>query len=162
MDTWGKALNDVCWKSCHTLAVASRAELGFSALIFPLCLKILLQTSQWSEESEGRVWRDSAGTPGDLHPRYSCRRRAWGACLSFLWSFQSLSVLSVAPSPFLSYKLRVGSVTHHFSDFSQKTLLTSVQSLSCVRLFAIPWTAAHQAFLSITNSRGLHKIMSIE
>ena len=29
---------------------------------------------------------------------------------------------------------------------------SSVQSLSCVRLFAIPWTAAHKAFLSITNS----------
>ena len=28
---------------------------------------------------------------------------------------------------------------------------SSVQSLSCVRLFATPWTAAHQASLSITN-----------
>ena len=33
------------------------------------------------------------------------------------------------------------------------TQFSSVQSLSRVRLFAIPWTAAHQAFLSITNSR---------
>ena len=32
---------------------------------------------------------------------------------------------------------------------------SSVQSLSCVRLFATPWIAAHQAFLSITNSRSL-------
>ena len=31
----------------------------------------------------------------------------------------------------------------------------SVQLLSCVRLFATPWTAAHQASLSITNSRSL-------
>ena len=38
----------------------------------------------------------------------------------------------------------------------------SVQSLSHVRLFATPWTAAHQAFLSITNSRSLLKLMSIE
>ena len=30
--------------------------------------------------------------------------------------------------------------------------LSSVQSLSCVRLFATPWIAAHQASLSITNS----------
>ena len=35
-------------------------------------------------------------------------------------------------------------------------------SLSHVRLFATPWTAAHQAFLSITNSRSLLKLMSIE
>ena len=38
----------------------------------------------------------------------------------------------------------------------------SVQSLSCVRLFATPWTAAHQAFLSITNSQSLLKLMCIE
>ena len=37
-----------------------------------------------------------------------------------------------------------------------------MQSLSCVRLFATPWTAAHQASLSITNSLGLLKLMSIE
>ena len=38
----------------------------------------------------------------------------------------------------------------------------SVQSLSHVRLFATPWTAAHQASLSITNSWSLCKLMSIE
>ena len=34
--------------------------------------------------------------------------------------------------------------------------------LSCVRLFAIPWTAAHQASLSIINSWSLPKLMFIE
>ena len=38
----------------------------------------------------------------------------------------------------------------------------SVQSLSRVRLFATPWTAVHQAYLSITNSQTLLKLMSIE
>ena len=38
----------------------------------------------------------------------------------------------------------------------------SVQSLSCVRLFATPWTAAHQASLSITSFWSLLKLMSIE
>ena len=37
-----------------------------------------------------------------------------------------------------------------------------VQSLSHVRLFATPWTAACQASLSITNSQGLFKLMSVE
>ena len=41
-------------------------------------------------------------------------------------------------------------------------LVSAVQSLSRVRLFATPWTAAHQASLSITNSRSLLKFMSIE
>ena len=40
--------------------------------------------------------------------------------------------------------------------------LSSVQSLSCVRLFATPWTAARQASLSITNSQSSPKLMSIE
>ena len=45
-----------------------------------------------------------------------------------------------------------------------KTCLSviSVQSLSCVQLFATLWTAACQASLSITNSWSLLKLMSIE
>ena len=40
--------------------------------------------------------------------------------------------------------------------------LSSVQSLTRVRLFATPWTAARQASLSITNSRSLLNLISIE
>ena len=43
-----------------------------------------------------------------------------------------------------------------FSQFS------SVQLLSCVRLFATPWTVACQASMSVTNSPSLLKLMSIE
>ena len=39
---------------------------------------------------------------------------------------------------------------------------SSVQSLSHVRLFVIPWIAARQASLSITNSWSLFKLMPIE
>ena len=42
------------------------------------------------------------------------------------------------------------------------TQISSVQLLSCVRLFVTPWIAARQASLSITNSRSLFKLMSIE
>ena len=38
---------------------------------------------------------------------------------------------------------------------------SSVQLLSCVRLFETPWTIARQAFLSIANTRSLLKLMSI-
>ena len=38
---------------------------------------------------------------------------------------------------------------------------SSIQSLSCVRLFVTPGTAAHQASLTITNSWSLLKLMSI-
>ena len=44
-------------------------------------------------------------------------------------------------------------ISYHFS---------SIQLLSRVQLFVTPWTAAHQASLSITNSRSSLKLMSIE
>ena len=40
--------------------------------------------------------------------------------------------------------------------------ISSFQSLSCVQHSATPWTAAHQASLSISNSQSLPKPMSIE
>ena len=44
----------------------------------------------------------------------------------------------------------------------QSVQFSSFQSLSHVQLFATPWTAEHQASLSITNSWSLPKLMSIE
>ena len=41
-------------------------------------------------------------------------------------------------------------------------IIFSVQSLSCVQLFATPWNEAHQASLFITNSWSLLKLMSTE
>ena len=41
-------------------------------------------------------------------------------------------------------------------------IFSSVQWLSHVQLFATPWTAAHQASLSLTKSQSLLKLMSIE
>ena len=49
-----------------------------------------------------------------------------------------------------------------FLSFYSVLLTVTVQLLSHVRLFAIPWTTAHQASLSITNSCSLLKLMSIE
>ena len=48
------------------------------------------------------------------------------------------------------------------SSFCCSDQLSSVQLFSCVQFFASPWTAAHQASLSITISRILPKLMSIE
>ena len=52
--------------------------------------------------------------------------------------------------------------TNIFPVFPSQSSFSSVQSLSHVRLFATPWTAARQASLSITNSQSLLKLMSIE
>ena len=55
---------------------------------------------------------------------------------------------------FLSYNLPLW--IYFYLQFS------SVQLLSHVQLFVTPWTAAHQASLSISNSQSLLKLMSIE
>ena len=49
-------------------------------------------------------------------------------------------------------------ITHN----SCSVRFNSIQSLSRVQLFAAPWTAVHQASLSITNSQSLLKLTSIE
>ena len=60
---------------------------------------------------------------------------------------------------FVSFFIYLNQISHlGITTFEEQ----SVQSLSCVRLSAILWTAAHQDSLSITNSRGLLKLMSIE
>ena len=50
-----------------------------------------------------------------------------------------------------------------FKQFRERQSVSqSVQSLSCVQLFATPWIEAFQGSLSITKSRSLPKLMSIE
>ena len=62
--------------------------------------------------------------------------------------------------------VRAGIQTHGVllqpACLSFKLWFSSVKLLSRVQLFVTPWTAAHQASLSITNSWSLFKLMSIE
>ena len=54
----------------------------------------------------------------------------------------------------------------HFNDLLwdllKYLLFSSVQSLSCLQIFATPWIATRQASPSITNSQSLLRLMSIE
>ena len=71
---------------------------------------------------------------------------------NFQLPFTCLNVVSVVLQ--LSYS--------RLEDKLSSRLISSVQSLSCVQLFATPWTAARQASLSNTNSWNLLKLMSIK
>ena len=62
---------------------------------------------------------------------------------------------------FMSMRGDVTSQVHASVQFSS-VQFSSVQSLSHDRLFETPWTAAHQASVSLTNSWSLLKFMSIE
>ena len=108
---------------------------------------------------------------------------AWLSCHfliapSHLWVSENLywpDFSSVHPSPFPSFTYSTcvsqGSILScHLilynwiskAKWYTGVTVSSVQSLSHVWLFATPWTAACQASLSITNSRSLLKLMSIE
>ena len=73
------------------------------------------------------------------------------------WNIFITPIRNPVPLVFIPTPLAPGNCSSfHIYQFS------SVQSLSCVRLFATPWTTAHQASLFITNSQSLPKLMSIE
>ena len=73
-----------------------------------------------------------------------------------------ISTLSINVIILHIFFYNVSFFTWHFFLKDAFILISSVQSLSRVRLFATPWVTAHQASLSITNSQSLPKFMSIE
>ena len=76
--------------------------------------------------------------------------------------------------PQFSFKCLLATCGYHIGEHKYRTfralqkvllgsiLICSVQSLSCVRLFATPWTSARQASLSITYSQSPPKPIFIE
>ena len=82
------------------------------------------------------------------------------------WVFHSFLTLSFAicqvPCAAHNMHCLICFVRQPYEGHAAKQALAVIQSLSHVRLIATPWTAEHQASLSITNSRSLLKLMSIE
>ena len=120
--------------------------------IFHVCWHIECSTIK---ASSFRIWNSSAGVPSSplallivripkahltSHSKTSGSR--WGITLS--WLSRSIRPFLYSSSVYFSFQF------------------SSVNSLSHVRLFVAPWTAAHQASLSITNSWSLLKLMFIE
>ena len=60
------------------------------------------------------------------------------------------------------YFVCANSYTHRHAMYWMSVQFSTGQSLSCVQLAVTPWTEAHQASLSITNSWSLFKLMSIK
>ena len=70
-----------------------------------------------------------------------------------------MKILNHSPKRHLVF--RGQSIWYSFPWVNSVSLFSSVQSLSRVQLFTIPWTVACQASLSIINSQSLPKLMSI-
>ena len=103
------------------------------------CGRVHMHTAEASNAAEGYSMGHT-GFSADTHAGCS---RSWGGA---------------GPA------IRATCHTYAWSIFlpTYKRMANNCESFSCVRLFATPWTAAHQASLSITNSRSLLKLMSIE
>ena len=83
----------------------------------------------------------------------------WAAVSGVAQSWTQLKWLS-SSSSWTKMNISSGTKRNSYKNFFNQ--FNSKQSLSHIQLFATPWTAAHQASLSITNSRSLLKLMSIK
>ena len=89
-------------------------------------------------------------------PWAPCRmHRTWTGDLFHVWWYTCFTVI-LSNHPTLIFPHRV-----QIKGLCNPIRFSSVQ-FSGVQLFATPWTAAHQASLSITNSQSLPKLTSIE
>ena len=79
--------------------------------------------------------------------------------LNFTILFPSYTLNSSREEQFMDSYIRLSALNALIQIWSQ---FSSVQLLSHVRFFVTAWTAARQASLSITNSKSLLKLMSIE
>ena len=95
-------------------------------------------------------------------------RRKRKFMLSFAAAPQTSEVMNTVHKGLVKMKKALNLRGHIHLTFTRvccyncSILFSSVQLLSHVWLFTTPWTAAHQASLSITNSRSLLKLMSIK
>jgi len=78
------------------------------------------------------------------------------------WVAISLSAVSTWPDDQTHVSFIGRWILYHWATREAYICISSVQSLSCVWLFVTTWTAVHLTSLSITNSRNLLKLMSIE
>ena len=91
-------------------------------------------------------------------PAAAAVAKSFQSCPNLCWPYEQQPTRLLCPWDSLGKNTGVG--CHFLLQCPQN--LSSVQSLSHVRLFATPWTTARQASLSITNSRSSLRLMCIE
>ena len=100
-----------------------------------------------------------------MHPQcllqYYLQQSGHGSNLSVHWWMDKENVVHIYHGILLSHK-KTKIMPFAATWVNSKFVISSVQLLSCLWLFVTPWTAAHQASLSITNSRSLLKLTAIE
>ena len=136
-------------------------------------MSIQIQEIGFSWDAAGPEWdfrNRSLSPPGAVQFRLCLSSRLPGICLPLcpisvpLWGWGAVILHCFLACPW-STRASPVSILHKFVSPLHHCLVSqfsSVQSLSRVQLFSTPWTATHQASLSITNSQSLLILMSIE
>ena len=99
------------------------------------------------------------------YPSFDCiawLRRYLLCPLALIWVVILVQKIFLSPQLGLSSFLYICLVLFIHWVIAHFRVFSSVQSLGCVQLFVIPWSAAHQASLAITKSWSLLKFMSIK
>ena len=90
------------------------------------------------------------------HPAISSSVVPFSSCPQLLPAWGSKEIIHLNPHKYEDW------VHYRTGPVKSPVQFSSVQSLSCVRLFATPWITAHQASLSITNSQSSLRPTSIQ
>ena len=138
----------------HRQCIRSRHISDTGSITTPSELTLVKYPVSPSCSSTGPLGEEGAGVLNGKSTHLKGTEPAWAWILGL--GFQNLG-----PDPAPN---RCVTVTEQWeSPISHPvTVFSAVQLLSCVHLFATPWTAACQASLSITNSQSLLKFISIE
>ena len=134
----------------HRIGRQKREDISVSGIFMK---SRLLRAETWTME---KTWKQRKGTQHGMNSLYEklTEGTSWETWYLMWWKVQMKMFRWGTLFWFSSH-----AVTNYHKLL---TAFSSVQSLSCVQLFATPSTAAHQASLSITNSQSLLKLMSIE
>ena len=127
------------WRRKASSQVSNGGQVGTQSLY------LYLQQMEGPQEGQEHAWRLGWGSGHSGH--------------ADLWLLYSCIILNSSQNDLRECLL---DSTKWEPSIGMSVQFSSVQSLSRVRLFVTQWTAARQASLSITNSRSLPKLMSIE
>ena len=103
------------------------------------------------------------------HPKHVSRGSQWRPkVIRVVWAYWTMFIhlraVRASAASGRNFSSGWNSAVHLWPETGERSIsqFSSVQSLSCVRLFVTPWIAAPQASLSITNSWSLLKLKPIE
>ena len=147
----------------HTfcLSIHRSMDAWVAFTLWPLCIVLLMNMGVQRSQGQDFNYFEYILRGGLLSPTVILYVTVWRTTLLFSME-AARNHFAFPPSGPKSCNFSTSSPALIFCLFVCLFVFSSIQPLSHAQLFATPWTAAHQASLSITNSQSLLKIMGIK